>query len=198
MRNMQRTWHSRYTVTLVSAVAVIVLLAVGVVVYSRTEKGRRMYYAYKAQTAFASQNRKLGEPLRALGFTEFQGGVSQCDYIEKYGYDGKTLDCSVVVKSYKVFSDEASKARAVNAAKELSSKLDANGWRRGNYEIGAWFRKVTDGGDSNADAYYHMYNAKSKTFCVLDFFVAYSHPEPSAVSVTFSCTVPESHPPVDD
>jgi len=175
--------------------ALLVLVAVGVVLFitlGGVEKGKRIYYGYKSRAALSAENKKLGEPLKALGFTKINGGNSVCQYIEKYGYEGRPLDCTTEINSYQVFADEESKLKAVQAAKNLSKTLKQNGWQQGNYEVGQWFQNVLNRVDYNPDAYHSKYF--DKTFCVLDFFVAYSNPSSPAVNAVFTCTAPETRP----
>lgn len=172
-------------------VVVVLFLALGGV---KTTK--RIYYGYKSRTALSNENKKLGEPLKALGFTSIEGGNSVCQYFEKFGYENKPLDCTTTLKSYQVFSDDAAKSRAAEAAGTLSRLLKQNGWQQGNYEVGKWFQDVTNKVDWNPDAYHYKYF--DDTFCMLDFFVAYSNPNPPAVNAEMRCTVPEIHPPIFD
>ena len=177
--------------------ALIAVVLIGVYLFFRLdgpEKVRRMYYGYKSRSALSSENEKLGEPLRAIGFTNIEGGNSVCQYIQKYGYQGNPIDCTAELKSYQEFNNEASKNQAVNAAQNLSTALKENGWQQGHYEVGKWFKDVTTGTDWNPDAYHYKYF--DKTFCVLDFFVAYANPRPPAVQATMRCTTPEEHPPI--
>jgi hypothetical protein len=185
----------RMLLVLLAALLVILLATAAVfMALGGVENAKKVYYGYKTRSALSKENKDLGEPLKALGFTNIEGGKSICEHIEKFGYTGKPLDCTAILKSYQVFSDETSKTKAVTAATKLSSALKQRGWKQGNYEVGTWFKDVMSGVDYNADAYYYKY--VDKTFCVLDFFVAYSNPKPPAVSVQFRCTVPEIHPPV--
>ncbi len=163
-------------------------------VFGGVDKTKKAYYGYKSRSALSNESRKLGDPLRALGFTNIEGGKSICQHMEKAGYTGKPLDCTTELKSYVVFADDASKTKAIGAAEKLSSSLKQNGWQQGNYEVGKWFKDVLNKVDYNPDAYHYKYFGN--TFCVLDFFVAYSNPKPPAVNADFRCTVPEIHPPI--
>ena len=175
--------------------AAVVVVAVGAfIAFGGVSKPQRVYYGYKSQQALNNENQKLGEPLKALGFTNIEGGKGVCQNIEKAGYTGKPLDCTATFKTYRVFNDQASKDRAITAAAQLSTLLKQNGWHQGNYEVGKWFKDVLNHVDYNADAYHYKYYGN--TFCMLDFFVAYANPKPPAVNVLFSCTDPEKHPPV--
>ncbi|HWZ65316.1 MAG TPA: hypothetical protein VNX65_00795 [Patescibacteria group bacterium] len=157
-------------------------------------KTTRLYYGYKSRVILLAENKRLGKPLVALGFTNVEGGQPICQYIEKHGYTGKTLDCTAELTGYKTFTDSTSKARAIDAAQKLSIALNKNGWHQGNYEVGKWFKDVLGNVDYNPDAYSYKYSGN--TFCTLDFFVAYSNPRPPAVNVKFRCTAPETHPPI--
>lgn len=173
------------------AAASIIFLALGGV-----NEIKKIYYHNKATSALSTENRKLGEPLKTLGFTDIEQPAPVCQYMKKYGYEGNPLDCTAGLKSYKVFSDDASKSQAINAAQKLSGLLQQNGWHQGDDEdeVGKWFQDVLNGVDYRADAYHYKYFGN--TFCILDFFVAYSNPNPPAVNTELRCTVPETHPPI--
>lgn len=182
----------------VVAAAVVLLFAALFAYFDGVAKIKRIYYGYKVRAALDAENQKLKEPLKLLGFTNIEGGDSTCEYAEKYGYPGLPLDCRADLRSYMVFNDEAQKERTISAAEELSKLLEANGWKRGSsdYEISKWFKDVTSGTDWNADAYHYKYF--DNTYCVLDFFVAYSNPKPPAVNAVFLCNTPELHPFIPD
>src|SRR5437763_986815 len=117
------------------AILVIILVTLGLFLFWGGGKDiGRVYYGFKSRQALSSENHKLGQPLKALGFTDIDASESICQYEQKYGYNGKPLDCTAVLKSYRVFSDDASKASAKAAAQKLSSLLEQDGWQRGNYE----------------------------------------------------------------
>jgi hypothetical protein len=176
-------------------IIILFILVIGIAVFvglKGVESTKRLYYNYRVRSTLARENKKLGEPLKALGFTDIKGGKPVCYSLEAYADQAARLSCSTELQSYAVFSDDASKSRAISAAEQLSAKLKQNGWEQGNYEIGTWFKDVLNGVDYNPDAYHSKYFGN--TFCVLDFFVAYSNPNPTAVNVMFNCTIPGTPP----
>jgi len=166
--------------------AVILFCTLGV-----STKIKHIYYEHQARHALSDQNDKLGKPLEALGFTNIQKSTS-CE--NSYG-SNQIFNCVTELRSTKVFGDHASQSKAIAAATQLSANLKQNGWHQGNYEVGNWFKDVLNKVDYNADAYHYKYFGK--TFCVLDFFVAYSNPQPPAVNAVLSCTTPVLNPPVN-
>lgn len=178
---------------LISAVVFAVFIALFLSLGS-VDRAKRLYYAQKAEASLSDENKKLNEPLTALGFTNIEGGNATCQYMEIAEYSRNTLECTAELKSYAVFSDESSKNKAITASENLSKLLVQNGWQQGQYEVSKWFKDVLNKVDYNPDAYHYKYFGK--TFCVLDFFVAYSNPSPPAVNVLFRCTTPQTEPPV--
>ncbi|MEO6761103.1 MAG: hypothetical protein ABI220_01850 [Candidatus Saccharimonadales bacterium] len=185
-----RTSRNKSLLSIILAVVIILALFFTL---GGVSKIKKIYYGHKSRSALSSESKKLGDPLKSLGFTDIKGSNSLCQYTHKANYSGKMLGCITELKSYTVFPNKTSKDSAILAASKLSAALEKDGWHRGNYEVGEWFKDVLNGVDYNPDAYQYKYSGN--TFCVLDYFVAYSNPKPPAVSVTFSCTTPEIHPP---
>src|SRR5258708_5553966 len=73
------------------------------------DKIRGVYYGYKVSRSFGVENRKLGEPLKAMGFQQIKGGGATCTDTERAGYDKASLYCEVNLQSYRQFGDEKSK-----------------------------------------------------------------------------------------
>jgi hypothetical protein len=170
----------------------LLIILVGVVLALSHEWIRQAYYKHKVTTALNSENKKLVDPLTALGFKDVKY-KTECSHYPKYGYDGTPLTCSAEMQSYMVFDTQASKDQAVSAAEKISALLKQNGWQQGNYELGKWFKDNTSGIDYNPDAYH--YKTFGNIFCMFDFFEAYSNPKPPAASAEFRCTSPKDHPP---
>lgn len=192
MKKLHENFTKKYL--LLGILGVLVVFIGLFLLFDGVNDTKRIYYGYKSRVALSDENKKLGDPLKALGFTDTEGGNSVCEYIEKANYEGRPLDCTAELKSYQEFSDDSAKNKAISASESLSESLKQNGWQQGNYEVGKWFKDVLNGVDYNPDAYHYKYFGN--TFCVLDFFVAYSSPKPPAVNAMFRCTVPETHPPI--
>ncbi len=156
------------------------------------EAARRSFYSKKAEASLKDENAKLGEPLKALGFTDIKQGEALCNDVNKNGPLGSPGDCNTTMTSYRDFPDETVKATTIQAAEQLSLTLEQNGWQRGNYELGQWFKDVLNGVDWNPDAYHQKFF--DETLCVIDFYVAYSNPSTPAVNATFNCSAPATDP----
>jgi hypothetical protein len=200
MKNTPRLVQKRLFIVLAS----VVILVVGTCAYlsfDGTTTVKELYYAHKARTVLAQENLLLKNPLRKLGFTSITRGDNEncIDYSTFIvsslpGGPVDKIQCSAEIKSYKVFDNENDVNKAVEAAQEISLLMEQNGWKRGNYELGTWFKGVLNKADYSPDAYHYKY--VDDKFCVIDFFVAYSNPKPPAVQAIFTCTTPENNPPL--
>jgi hypothetical protein len=175
-------------------VAILAAAAVLLLAMNTPKKVKEIYYKHKVESAMASESKKLGDPLKTLGFTDVKT-KSSCNYYPKAGYQGNPLSCVVEKQSYVVFGSNDSKNTANTAAANLSTLLNQNGWKqREDLKVDKFFKGVTSKVDYYPDAYTYKYFGN--TLCVLDFYEAYSNPKPPAASVVFTCSSPESHPPI--
>jgi hypothetical protein len=110
-------------------VAILAAAAVLLLAMNTPKKVKEIYYKHKVESAMASESKKLGDPLKTLGFTDVKT-KSSCNYYPKAGYQGNPLTCSVEKQSYKVFADEASKGQAIAAAQKLNVLLNQKGWHQ--------------------------------------------------------------------
>jgi hypothetical protein len=171
------------------AAAAVLLLAM-----HAPKKIKEIYYKHKVESSMASESKKLGDPLKALGFTDVKT-KSSCNYYPKAGYQGNPLSCVAEQQSYVVFGSSDSKNKVNTAAANLSTLLSHNDWKqREDLKVDKFFKGVTSKVDYYPDAYIYKYF--DNTLCVLDFYEAYSNPKPPAASVVFTCSAPESHPPI--
>jgi hypothetical protein len=173
-------------------VVVLASVAVAALAVSTPKKVREAYYAHKVKSSLSSETEKLGNPLKELGFTDIKEQTN-CSYYPKMGYQGRPLSCTTQQQSYVVFNSDSAKNKANAAAANLSKLMSQNGWHQDDPSIADWFKGVTNKVDYYPDDYNYKYS--DNTFCVLDFFEAYSNPKPPAASVVFTCTTPEIHTP---
>lgn len=148
------------------------------------ERAKTAYYGREVRAALTTENTKLGDPLKTLGFSDIKN-KSTCAESDVPAGDSR-LTCSAGKESYTVFQDEAAKTLAITKAKELSNQLKLNGWHQGDYEVSKWFEDVLNNkADYNPDAFH--FKDLGEIFCVLDFFVAYSNPATPAIRATIDC-----------
>jgi hypothetical protein len=176
---------------LLTIMGFVILLALGLGLYSRRAWVERVYYGYKARTSYQAEAKKLNSPSGVLGLSN-KSLPSKCLYESTYDYVSPQLQCVVEFQNYVVIGDNAqSQAAAVGAAKTLDAVLKKDGWTTTSNSaasLSEWFQGITSGKDYSTDIDSVM-NSKS-THCSLVYNVAYSNPKPPAFEVRMACASP--------
>jgi hypothetical protein len=172
----------------------LVTIAISAVVLSK-DWITTNYYRYKVESTVSSETKPLKSSLEALGFKELDKLKTSCGYIVW----GETFlapnsptyfDCYSGMDRYYVLpQDEPGKASTMERVRELDAALRSNGWTsRPDYQTVMWFEKILEGVDYQPD----QLNTKTvgDLNCIVDFFTAYSKPNPPAVSLSIHCNKP--------
>lgn len=190
---MKKTTHSKRKLVIVSLV-IVALLAVGAFVSKQWLI--QNYYRQKVEKTLNAQLKPLASTLKSLGFADLATLDTACSYntypdtsgVTDAAYStGKVFECSSGVRGYiKIPTDDQGKATFNQNAVELSKVLQANGWEsRKDYHTVPWFEKITQGVDYQPD----QLNLKTvgDIQCTVDFFTAFSQPDPAAISMHAYC-----------
>lgn len=160
------------------------------------------YYRQKVERTFTNELKPLKGSLTALGYKDLSNLDTRCGYItyksdpadpldEPIRPNGTYLECSSGINRLtKVPEDAAGKITFNQRAVELSKVLQANGWQsRKDYPTVPWFQKISEGVDYQPD----QLNQKTvnNMQCTVDFFTAFSKPDPIAISVMAFCVKPQ-------
>lgn len=191
---MKKTSRSKRTLVIVSLV-IVALVAVGA--FASKQWLIQNYYRQKVEKTLSTQLKPLASTLKSLGFGDLTTLDTACSYniypdtsaVTDAAYSaGKVFECSSSVRGFiKVPTDEQGKATFNQNAFELSKILQANGWEsRKEYPTVSWFEKISQGVDYQPD----QLNLKTvgNIQCTIDFFTAFSQPDPAALSLHAYCS----------
>lgn len=173
----------------------IALLAIVAVVLLDNSWVKQNLYRMRVERTITSELAPLRAPLQALGFSDFTNLTTECatteDPTQSNGVAVKHLSCSSRINRFvHVPTGTEGKAQFNQHAQELSKALQANGWKqREDLPTIPWFQKISEGVDYQPD----QLNTKTVNGmdCMIDFYTAFSKPQPAALSLQASCTKSE-------
>ena len=151
------------------------------------------YHRPRVESTVRKQIKPLENSLGALGFANFGHLDTRCGYVT-YNNDpneislemaGTFFECSSGIDRFvRIPTDEAGREQFIAHAKDFDRTLSTEGWKPGANL--PWFKKVSQKGNFIAND-----QVSSKSFgrykCMINFFTAYSDPDPPAISVRIYC-----------
>jgi len=170
----------------------VLLLAVAAYLVN-LQKAKQIYFGYESRAAFASEVKKLRDPLNTLGFSGVNKRPSHCTKNAIYfGSESTPIECTTAYQKYVVIGKDTSTKNLFNSkAAELDSLMKQNGWTVKSYaapSLTAWFQGVLAGKDYYPDI--GGYKNTAHAHCGFDINVAYSNPKPVAFNIQMHCDSP--------